>query len=939
MAVFLSPGVFTTEIDLSVLPAGAGALRPAFIGAAKKGPMNAPTLITSPAQYVEVFGEPFPESYLGYAVLAFLEEGNSCYVLRVGVEYEDGMDEALADVAIDTSGSKAQGWGRIPVFSGIDRGIIKFRAMNTPIIISAASASGSSLVDANEAGSAAIAGSVTTPLTAYNGCYRDVYTVTITGGPTGTGPIAGATFSVTDSSGTQVQTGTLTAASETASNAVALKRQEGISFVDSGVTFVVNVTNGVDLAAGDFATITVVPDSRSCVVTVGGTPQTLAVPAASYSTVNSLVEAINNLNPIAFEAISAVDTAGDTVVALRTVTSGDWIQINGSCAFCAEVGLDQYTYDIPRAHLIGVNTAPFTISSANNQVVLDVIGSETVRFAFNLPVGTNMSAAAIAAAIDANGTDSGTDYFEAMVLTTPGGVEHVVIMAAAANQYAQLQLQATYSHLTTLRFADKLGINYPYSSSYRSYVDPDGRVVLPTMSGTSAGAPASCDLDPSSNACTVDSAYYQNIVGWFIAKTPGTWISNYTLSLEGYTEGVGDTAGRYKVTVRDLNGNAMDTVQDVSFDQTADRYIGNLVNAGAPLATVSGNAFYSWEPVSSAVTTSYRAPSQFVNRAFSAGADGVATGIYSDELDKVVIGNPALATGIHAFQNPESFDFNLLIIPGFSSGAVIAAATQFCENRGDVLFLVDPPARMRPQQVIDWHNGMMSSDLTTSLNTSYGALYWSWVKVTDQFNGGTIWIPPSGPVAAVYARTERVAEQWAAPAGTNRGRLLSVLELEYNPTQGERDALYGSGNAVNPIVNFAQEGVTVWGQRTLQRRDSALDRVNVRMLMIFLKKNLQSALRGFTFEFNDRATRSHVTSIVNSFLSDIAARRGLEAFVVVCDGTNNTSERIDRHELWVSVFVKPAMVAEFIALNLVVMRTGANFAAQEVLAAGGVVTG
>jgi phage tail sheath protein FI len=155
---------------------------------------------------------------------------------------------------------------------------------------------------------------------------------------------------------------------------------------------------------------------------------------------------------------------------------------------------------------------------------------------------------------------------------------------------------------------------------------------------------------------------------------------------------------------------------------------------------------------------------------------------------------------------------------------------------------------------------------------------------------------------------------------------------------GERDLLYGSGNAVNPIVNFIQDGITVWGQRTLQRRSSALDRVNVRMLLIYIKKNLGRALRQFVFEPNDSILWAQVLSVCNPFLADIVARRGLYAFKVVCDETNNTPERIDRNELWVSVFLKPVRAVEFIVLNLVILRTEASFSAEEVLAAGGVVT-
>jgi hypothetical protein len=188
----------------------------------------------------------------------------------------------------------------------------------------------------------------------------------------------------------------------------------------------------------------------------------------------------------------------------------------------------------------------------------------------------------------------------------------------------------------------------------------------------------------------------------------------------------------------------------------------------------------------------------------------------------------------------------------------------------------------------------------------------------------------------VFSRTSRETEQWFAPAGLRRGRLLTALDVEYSPAQGERDLLYGSGNAVNPIVKFPQDGITVWGQRTLQRSQTALDRVNVRMLLIYIKKNLTRLLRNFIFEPNDRVLWRQVSATIDPFLGDIQNRRGLQGYKVVVDSSNNTPERIDRNELWVSVFLKPTRTVEFIVLNLVVMRTGASFSAEEVLAAGGI---
>jgi len=278
------------------------------------------------------------------------------------------------------------------------------------------------------------------------------------------------------------------------------------------------------------------------------------------------------------------------------------------------------------------------------------------------------------------------------------------------------------------------------------------------------------------------------------------------------------------------------------------------------------------------------------------------------------------------------------LTPGFSSGAVIAQCLQMCESRGDVLYLVDPPFGLRPQQVVDWHNGMLTSDMTAAINSSYGALYWGWLQIYDQFNNIYVWVPPSGSIAGVFSYTATVAEQWYAPAGLNRGVITLALDVEYSPSQGERDLLYGSGNAVNPIVNFPKFGITVWGQRTLQREQTALDRVNVRMLLIYIKKNLIQLLKQYIFEPNDVTLWAQVVATINPFLSDIMARRGLTGFNVICDASNNTPERIDENELWVSVFLKPTRAVEFIVLNLVIMQTGASFSAENVLAAGGIVT-
>lgn len=944
MAVYLSPGVFPREIDLSSLPTAIGPLRPAFIGTAKKGPLNEAVLVTTSQRALDTFGEPFPESYLMYAVLAYLEEGNECYVMRIGIECQDGQPDEIANICIDTSGSRGQGWGRIPLFTGIDFGRINLREVSADSPLSFHPASVDS-VEYNDVDVSTTSGATTATLSVtgtYTGDVDDSYIIIITSAPTVSAgaSIDGATYQlVRNSDGEVVSEGTLNDGDHNGTSQV-------ISIGD-GLSIQVIVTAGL-LDTNDTFTFDTHPDNRSFSVSVDGdTANIYSMLTASYTTVSSFVTAFNALlSSEDYLMISHTLEDGDTIVPqLRTTLAGRRVQIMTSSGWALEVGTQQYAWDIPRSYLLGLDDGPFDITTQNNRAKLNLVGDTTTKTVeFNIPIGLGQTAAGVAASIDTAGVVAGEILWDSFALTVPGGSTHVVIVTSLDHEFDTLQLLANYSNLRTLRFAEELNIPFPYQRAYRGYSDT--RTILPDSGETTASSPLSCELDPFSSDCAADTAYFLGIVGWLVAPSPGTWIDGYTVTLEIFTAS-SSPAGRYKLTIKDGNQSPVDIVEDVTFDKRDDRYVGNVVNPGTKYGGASGNAFLNWEErpafldndITDTTTFEVRFPSQFSNREFSGQADGIPTDpAFSSELDAAVIGNPATSTGLYAFQNPEAIDINLLLTPGFSTGSVIGTALQLCESRGDVLYIVDPPFGLRPQQIVDWHNGMLLSDLRTAINSSYAALYWGWLRIFDQFSSDEIWVPPSGHVAAVFSRTARDAEQWFAPAGLRRGRLLSVLDIEYSPTQGERDLLYGSGNAVNPIVKFPQEGIVVWGQRTLQRTQSALDRVSVRMLLISIKKNLIRLLRNFIFEPNDKILWKQVLASINPYLADIQARRGLQAFNVVVDETNNTPERIDRNELWVSAFLKPTPTVEFVVLNLVALRTGASFSAEEVLAAGGIVS-
>jgi phage tail sheath protein FI len=252
-----------------------------------------------------------------------------------------------------------------------------------------------------------------------------------------------------------------------------------------------------------------------------------------------------------------------------------------------------------------------------------------------------------------------------------------------------------------------------------------------------------------------------------------------------------------------------------------------------------------------------------------------------------------------------------------------------CESRADCMAIVDPPSGLTVQQVVDWHNGQLTGHddyLTAAPNSSYAALYWSYVQVYDSYNDQYVWIAPSGPAARTWAYNDSVSEPWFAPAGLIRGNRPGWLDLEHSPSMGERDYMYGyTGHNVNPFVNFFRDGITVWGQKTLQRAPTALDRINVRRMLLYARKVIATAVRYLVFEPNDSITWLRFRMLVEPFLRNIATRRGIFDFRVVCDATTNTPYYIDQNVMRGKLLIKPTKAAEIIEIEFTLLPTGAEF--------------
>lgn len=268
--------------------------------------------------------------------------------------------------------------------------------------------------------------------------------------------------------------------------------------------------------------------------------------------------------------------------------------------------------------------------------------------------------------------------------------------------------------------------------------------------------------------------------------------------------------------------------------------------------------------------------------------------------------------------NADAVDFNLLVVPGviYSQHSYIAqSAIDLCAARGDCFYIAD----------LDSLNATIDSVTQQAelLDTNYAAAYYPWVRVLDDITGTFIWAPPSVVLPEVYAYSDKVGAEWFAPAGLNRGGIPGAIGVKTRLTQAQRDELYES--KVNPIAQFPGQGICVWGQKTLQRRASALDRVNVRRLLITVKKYIASSARYLVFEQNTEATRNRFLNIVNPYLAGIQQRSGLTAFKVVMDDTNNTPDIIDRNILVGAIYLQPTRTAEFIKLDFNILPTGATF--------------
>jgi phage tail sheath protein FI len=290
-----------------------------------------------------------------------------------------------------------------------------------------------------------------------------------------------------------------------------------------------------------------------------------------------------------------------------------------------------------------------------------------------------------------------------------------------------------------------------------------------------------------------------------------------------------------------------------------------------------------------------------------------------------------IQTGYQLFSNPEEVEINYLIGGSHTDISTQTVIKDIAIARADCFAILDCvktdmvggagitiDIATAVLNVVDYRK----TDL--NFNTSYAALYANWLYIYDKYNDKNRWIPCGGHVAGVYAYTADTQDSWWAPAGLNRGIFRGVIKVAMNPQKAYRDAMYVA--QVNPIVSFPGQGIVVWGQKTLQTKPSAFDRVNVRLLFLYMEKAVARAAKYIVFEPNDNLTRATFLNMVNPFMEDIKGRRGVYDYLVDVSDKVNTPERIDRNEFWAEIYVNPTRAAEFIVIRFTATKTGVDFA-------------
>ena len=508
---------------------------------------------------------------------------------------------------------------------------------------------------------------------------------------------------------------------------------------------------------------------------------------------------------------------------------------------------------------------------------------------------------------------------------------------------------------------------YLTSLAAKDFFQNGGQTLLVTRvisSGSANMSTYSSATIPAAVNTTLSSSFQIETLSWgdimnnTSSMSSGSLASGSTVNVRWEVTQVNTGSGTFALAVRAGNDNAaqpnyLETFLNLSLDPAQPNYISRVIgdnkpvyaldSDGTPMITSTGSyanasKYIRIKSVTTPQIDSIDNNGNYKGLQYSGSLPVVGSGSYGGSFaggvastSAIQLMNESITTSnvqgfapadyVAAFtllNNKDEYQFNVLLAPGVSLGnSAVSSMISTCEGRGDAIAMVDT--------ALYGSTVTAAGTAAAGQSSNYAATYWPWIQLNSSGLGKAIWAPATTVMGGVLAFNDQVGAEWFAPAGLNRGGVPSVLKAERKLSQNDRDVLYAAN--VNPLATFPGNGVVVFGQKTLQRKATALDRVNVRRLLISLKGFIGQVANNLVFEQNTSITRNLFLGQVNPYLDSVVQRQGLYAYRVVMDETNNTADVIDRNQLVGQIYIQPTKTAEFIVLNFNVLPTGATFPA------------
>jgi len=624
---------------------------------------------------------------------------------------------------------------------------------------------------------------------------------------------------------------------------------------------------------------------------------------------------------------NVVTSGAGTGIALAVTASSANGKLSSSAVFPAvtTAGAGMVAADYPTVSLVGA-------TGGTGAVATVVVGGPTVITSLTVNVNSTGSGYVLG--------DTVTIPSASLGASVAGGVDPVFTLVAS-----DLFVETTGVQVTTAGAG--YGVGDTLTVAAANMGTPGAALVLTLVDADIVDANAFV-LETLGEGQIMNSAGALNSLGALANGTPNNLRWQVTSPDTG--------SGTFSVLIRRGNDTSrapavLESFNGVSLDPTSPNYISRIIGDQTEVLKGAGTAdpYLQTEgayPNASRYvrvkSVNFKTPNYFDNSGtpksqFTASIPLAASGAFGDAQGSILTGtgkyydkidandSQGLVGGnytdaINLLANKDDYKYNLISAPGLvqsSYSTPLNSLVANSENRGDNIVILD----------LELYNSSITATIGTAAgkDTSYAASYWPWCMVTDPDTAQRVWVPAGTLIPGVYAANDRTAEAWFAPAGINRGGLGQVIMAERKLTQANRDTLYVG--KVNPIATFPGRGVVVFGQKTLQTQASALDRVNVRRLLIALKNYISQVSDNLVFEQNTAATRNIFLGQVNPYLESVQQRQGLYAFKVVMNDSNNGPEVIDRNELRGAIYIQPTKTAEFIYLDFNILPTGAEFPA------------